>query len=310
MINISNDPEPGIIGELQKLAVKMSLWAFLPVVLNLTAFWYLKSHDPVRATLVVLVSILGTFVVFWFWLKYESNDWKSKPIAWKATSIFSFSLVFLVGILLLFFIFDWTSEGGKDRWLKHKFLRPILCVDLSYQKLIVEPRHHYKGLFWGDLKKARLEGGNLVNSVLKRANLANARLQHAKMHRCVLEEANLKGADLTKARLPRANLIKANFEDAILRSVNLQDANLSKAVLNGADLEGAYMEETNLRDAELLNAKLKKANLRGADLRGVRLRRARDLQVVKTLYEAVLDPKLSELIKENWPYLLKEPKEE
>ena len=65
---------------------------------------------------------------------------------------------------------------------------------------------------------------------------------------------------------------------------------------------------------------LRKANLSGADLRGANLQKAKligtlnltikQLSLVKTLYQAKLDPKLIEQVKNCCPHLLEKPKED
>lgn len=285
MINISEDPEPGLIGKLQKITVKLTLWVSLPIVLNLIALWHLKKHEPFWSYVVVLLSIFGTAIVIWFWWKYESTQWRKKTIKWKIINVLSFFLILVFGFCLLFFLFDWAKEGGKEKWLNIRWLEPILCVDLSYQKLINEPKTDYEGLYWGNLHKSHLEGADLINTVLKRADLRETHLQYANMYRCVLEGADLSGADLSGA--------------------HLREAKLSEASLSWADLTRA-----DLREADLRGADLRGADLRGASLRGAKNLTIKQLSEVKTLYGVIgLDSKFIKQIEKDYPHLLEKPKE-
>ena len=117
--------------------------------------------------------------------------------------------------------------------------------------------------------------------------------------------ANLSDVDLNCALLRRADLIGANLSDAYLDGAYLGGANLSQADLGGADLEAADLNDANLRGA----------NLRGANLEGAYLAQVRNLSInqlskVETLYKAELDPELMEQVKDEYPHLLKKPKQE
>lgn len=85
-----------------------------------------------------------------------------------------------------------------------------------------------------------------------------------------------------------------------LSGVDLRGANLSNAALCLAD-----MSDSNLSGADLSGAKLSKADLR--EVSGLNLEQ---LSKVETLYNTKLDPELMEQVKDKYPHLLKEPKEE
>ena len=83
-----------------------------------------------------------------------------------------------------------------------------------------------------DLNRAVMRGedltdGNLVNFLLRGADLRDA----------TIDRADLTGADLTGARLCDASL-----RDAILAGANLTGADLTGADLTGADLTGAILD--------------------------------------------------------------------
>jgi len=337
MLNIAEDPEPGIIGRLQIMTVSLSLWILLPIVLNLNAFWFIKKHDFFWSYVICILSIIITLVVFWFWSKYEPKQWR-KPIRWMVMRLIAICFVFAFEGVLIFVLIPWAKEGGKgeryDSWLTR-----LVCVDLSYQKLITEPEKDkdYEGLYWGNFREIHMEGAILINSVLKKADLVSAHLRRATMLNAILQRAtlfkadlqganlwgaNLMGADLLGANLMGAKLGNANLQRASFGMANLQRANLWKANLQGANLMETNLQEANLRGANLKGANLWKANLQGANLMETHLQAANleetnlqgveveliQLSSVSTLYEAKLDESLLKEIVKNHSHLLREPK--
>jgi hypothetical protein len=269
MINIAEDPEPGAVGALQRIIVSFSLWTCLTLVLILFALWYVKKHEPIWSYIVGTAPIVGALVTFWFWFQYEPG--KLGRSTWrKIFSFGGFSFVIAFELCVLFFLIPWAREGGKYKWI-----HPLICVNLSYQNLVIEPKKDYEGLYWGNFKKARLEGARLVNAVLERADLTQANLQKVK-----LVGANLQGADLWLANLQGATLWKANLQGAKLISANLQEA----------DLREANLQETDLTEAKDLTKE--------------------QLSIVKTLYKAKLDEELLQWIDQHRPHLRETPKPE
>jgi hypothetical protein len=108
----------------------------------------------------------------------------------------------------------------------------------------------------------------------------------------------------------KANLSEADLINADLRYADLGCADLGCAYLEGADLRGADLSGAYLRGANLSGASLFGANLSGANLTQVKNLSINQLYLVKTLYEAELDLELMEQVKERYPHLLEEPKEE
>jgi len=272
MLNIAEDAEPGFVGWLQKRAVEFSLWWSLPIVLILFAFWFVRKHDPLWCYVVGMLPIAGTFVVLYFWCRYEDTQVRSGT---KIGPILAFvrknggktvlaSIALLFEVSLLFFIIPWAFEGGKSG------LNPWICVDLSYQKLITEPSIDYKTIYWADLRGAHLEGADLTCAILKRADLRGAHLKRARLWSATLEGARLQYADLRQASFWRANL--------------------SQAVFHLADLQDASLGETDLRGAKYLTVE--------------------QLSKVKTLWHAKLDSTRMEQIREDYPHLLEEPKDD
>lgn len=111
-----------------------------------------------------------------------------------------------------------------------------------------------------DLRRANLQGFDLLD-----ARLNNARFEYAQLQDALLAGAQLKGAILIAARLQGAALLEAQLQRAILDGARLQRARLINAQLQGAQLHGV----------QLRGAVLNRAQLQGADLCSVRLQGAR-----------------------------------
>jgi len=260
MLNIAEDPEPGIIGKLQIMFVNFSLWWSLPLVLILNSLWFAKKHDPILSYIIGVLPILGVIIVLYFWNSYESghkkhNDTKStffRHIRKNFSKYALFFSVMLYSVFLLYLVIPWSNKGFG------------ISVQLSNQKLITKPIDDYEGLYWVNLSHVHLEGANLADSVLKRANLEEAHLEESSLWGANLEGANLKGANLQGAVIRKANLARAQ----------LQSANLEKAYLEGANLKGANLKRASLKDANLEGAHLEGANLEGSDLEGADLQEA------------------------------------
>lgn len=106
-------------------------------------------------------------------------------------------------------------------------------------------------------------------------DLISAPLRGLSLDGINLENANLYRADLESASLAGAKLRNSNLAHSILIGANLQDASLREANLSNATLIGANLQEASLRQANLYNSDLRDATLEGADLRNVNMTKAR-----------------------------------
>ena len=275
ILNIADEPEPGKIGKLQVFAANFTLWISLPILLTLNAFWYIRKHEPVLSYVVGLLTLVGIIVVVCFWWSYDPKH-RKKSIPWLIIGCVSITCVLAFQAIAVFQLVQYAREGGRHEWIK-----PFVCVDLSYQKLITEPEkdQDYQMIYWGNLKHARLEGANLENSILKRCDMRGVQLLEANLPGAVLQRANLTDANLTEANLMKANLQGADLTRCDLRGANLGGAYLMQANFKGADLRdgdlrGADLEKANLQGANLSGANLGEANLRVAIFTGADLQRA------------------------------------
>lgn len=301
MVNIAEDPDEGLIGKLQILVVKFSLWWMLPIVLMLFSLWIIKKHDIVLSYLLGSFLSFGTVVVIFFWCKYQHSKLIEKVLL--------VSIVLIFEISVLFFIIPWAKVGIP--WEREEvagaeikssaqvkslaqYVARWTNLDLSHQKLITEPERDYGELYWLYFRGIHLEGAQLQSTVLKRAFLRDTRMMRANLVYANLQEANLQGANLEGAKLDAATLKEAKLGGAILREASLGSAHLEQANLSAANLEGAILVDAylngsalvaanlqradlsvaHLQQALLAAAELQGANLHGADLQGALLTRA------------------------------------
>jgi uncharacterized protein YjbI with pentapeptide repeats len=273
MINIAEDPDEGLIGKLQILVVKFSVWWMLPIVLMLFSLWIIKKHDTHLSYLLGSFLLFGTVVVVFFWSKYQYSNFIEK--------ILLISIVLIFEISVLFFIIPWAKEGipwGKEAVAGVEYKSPARVeslaqyiarwtnLDLSNQKLITEPENDYGELFWLYFGGMHLEGAQLQSTILKKAFLGKTTMKKANLVGANLEEANLQGANLEGANLDAAKLFKANLYGAILREASLGSVSLEKATLSAANLEGAILVDAVLKESVLVYANLQRANLSVANL--------------------------------------------
>jgi hypothetical protein len=135
---------------------------------------------------------------------------------------------------------------------------------------------------------------------LARTDLRRAYLREAHLEGVDLTEAHLEGAHLFETRLERAHLRGAHLKGANLYAAHLEKADLTKASLAGADLQGAHLENANFEETRLEDTNFEAAHLKGAQHLTVK-----QLDPVKTLYDAQLDASLKSAISERHWELLK-----
>lgn len=138
-------------------------------------------------------------------------------------------------------------------------------LDLS--ELYLDRANFYQG----SLRETRLHKANLKHAVFMNADMAGAELTAAELSDAQLTRANLRNADMnsadmTNARLRQADLTRVNMNGVILRNADLRGAKLRGAKLAWADLREATLEGADLTGANLVDADLTGADLRGAIL--------------------------------------------
>ncbi len=123
-----------------------------------------------------------------------------------------------------------------------------------------------------------MNGCDLSNQDLSKADLRSIQLVGANLHLTKFEQADLAGANLSKATATSTFLAQADLEGANLQGTNLQaaglygadlsytnasGANLTGVDLTGADLSSSILIDTNLTNANLTGAKLANAYMSG-----------------------------------------------
>jgi uncharacterized protein YjbI with pentapeptide repeats len=304
MINIAEDPDPGFIGKLQVIMVKLSLWILLPLVLFLIAIWFVKKHDPFLSYIVGLSPILGAFVVVFFWCQYEDTQMR-EFFRRNLEAIFVYIVFFIISALLtiltilympkLLMLFS-ISESLFYLIVGVAFIIVCCLLRCLYVKLRrVSWKHEGKTIL---VSSVFTFGALLIFIVIPYSNkgsLISVDLSHQKLVAEPqkdyeglfwgnLSKAHLEGADLRSSILKRMDFRNAHLQHAAMMSAILQDANLwgadlSNANLNEANLQGADLGAANLKRAYLKGANLQNADLKRANLQGADLRRA-DLQNV------------------------------
>ncbi len=158
-----------------------------------------------------------------------------------------------------------TEMFPAEAHLPEVDLRQDYCLGLLFananmvNSILKDANLFLATLFGADLRGANLEEAHLTRAFLEHANLERANLEKATLNGATLQFANLQGANLEDATLEDATLA-----DATLKGANLKGATLKSATLEGANLKGATLEGANLEGANLEGANLEGANLEGA----------------------------------------------
>jgi len=107
--------------------------------------------------------------------------------------------------------------------------------------------------------------------------------------------------------LSNTNLQGANLNSANLYRAYLSNSNLKNAELNHAQLEAAHLDGANLENAKLFRASVKYAEFHNANFKSALLPDLDELAKAQTLHNAILSPKVLEIIKTKYPRLLEPP---
>jgi uncharacterized protein YjbI with pentapeptide repeats len=193
----------------------------------------------------------------------------------------------------------WAYLGGAN--FREAKLQEANLEDANLQEVIFVDAD----LVGANLAGTYLRGANLVGAKLKGVNLIGADFRKA-----FLERVNLQGAYPVLANFERVNLEGANLVDADLMNANLDRANLGDADLAGTNLERAYLGDAHFEGANLEGANFGGANLEYANLKGAKNLTIDQLSKVKTLYKAILDPKLEKTLREKYPALFEKPNQD
>jgi hypothetical protein len=193
--------------------------------------------------------------------------------------------------LLPFVAFEWTLEWVAFA-LSNWALLEVLEYLGSFSVLIavifyfaesgdrVKQRHYQA---WQVINTAQGKGGsggriealeelNADHVPLVGVDASSAFLQGLELRQANLLRANFNSADLRNSRLSGADFTLANLGSTNFRSALLDRARFSDANLRGADLNSA-----SLKDADLSGAVLDDADLQHADLKGIAWQRIKSI---------------------------------
>lgn len=269
----------------------------------------LKEHiiaipeKPLLTSFLVLIFV--ALVVVGLSLPYylsNFNEFYMQVLAEAHGMIFDIAII---GILIF-----WLNKSGEKR-LRIKTYKDEIddfrlwtSEEAAFRTVGNIKRLNRNNIYELNLVDCFLAKTNLNYAILEESNLNNANLSFSKLIECNLQNArlnqtNLESANLNQARLYSAYASGANFKDAFLIK-----ANFEKAFLIKANFENAHMMEINLNGAYLNGANFENANLYKADLRNTIGLTLDQLGTVKTLYLALLDQDLKNLIENKYPALL------
>jgi uncharacterized protein YjbI with pentapeptide repeats len=221
------------------------------------------------------------------WRNYSSNKpaWSRPFLAvewtfgWMAYALSHWSflevLEYLGTFSVLIAVIFYFSESG-DR-LKQKHYQAWQVINTAQHstgsggriEALAELNADHVDLFGVDLSSAFLQGVQLPNARLTRANFTDADMRNS----------NLESADLTLAALNGANF----------RQSNLSNATFNSAVLNDADFCGARFVGSNLSDATLDGADFGNADLSGIQWQQIKSLSKTNLAGVKNAPQGFLD---------------------
>lgn len=104
--------------------------------------------------------------------------------------------------------------------------------------------YHLSELDWpaAELSNTCLDGVDLRDAHMPKANLSNTSLQNANLRRCNLRKANLRGCDLSGCDLKQTDLFGADLTGANLSRSQLDQTNLLNANLSNVNFAGVHVE--------------------------------------------------------------------
>ena len=158
------------------------------------------------------------------------------------------------------------ATGESEYREKHKS-KPSEEVQSLLTLLFVQEYEIFKGcrinlqgswLNGADLREARLWKAQLTKAHLREASLSKAELQGA-----ILQQAQLQGAIFSMAKLQGTNLDKASLQGTFFIMAQLHGASLFEAQLQGANLEWTQLQGAILYSAQLQGAILRKTQMQG-----------------------------------------------
>ena len=157
---------------------------------------------------------------------------------------------------------------GEDEYREKHKSKPAEEVQSLLTLLFVRNHRIFRGCHI-NLQESWLNGADIREAHLERADLAKAYLQGTILFEAHLQKANFREARLQGANLEMARLQAADFIEARMQGAQLFRARLQGAELFGAQMQGARLDYASLQGARLAGVRLQGAGLFQAQLQGV-----------------------------------------
>ena len=157
---------------------------------------------------------------------------------------------------------------GEDEYREKHKSKPAEEVQSLLTLLFVRNHRIFRGCHI-NLQESWLNGADIREAHLERADLAKAYLQGTILFEAHLQKANFREARLQGANLEMAHLQAADFIKARMQGAQLMDARLQGAQLFGAHMQGAQLFSARLQGARLGGAKFQESDLSVAHMEGV-----------------------------------------
>lgn len=159
------------------------------------------------------------------------------------------------------------TTGAPEYREKHKS-KPSEEVQSLLTLLFVKNHEIFRGLHV-NLKESFLNGADIREAHLEKADLAKAYLQGTILFKAHLQKANFREAYLQGANLGMAHMQAAGFIEAHMQGAQLFTACLIGAELFGAQMQGARLDYARLQGARFAGVRMQGAGLFQAQLQGV-----------------------------------------
>jgi len=203
----------------------------------------------------------------WWLLPFIAFDWS---LEWVAYALSNWTLLEVLDYLgrfsiLVAVIFYFAGSGGR---VKQRHYQAWQVINTAQGKggsggrieALQELNADKVPLVGVDVSSAFLQGLELRQANLLRANFNSADLRNSRLH----------GADFTLANLGSSNFRSAILDHTKFNDADLRGIDLNSATLKFADLSGAMLDDADLQHADLTDIAWQRIrSIHGANIAGV-----------------------------------------
>lgn len=265
LFNIARFPDKGWIGKIQYFFAFVSLWLSLPLIIAIFFSKFMKKHDEIFSYLFVLLFFVCIFIVLMFWYEYSKIISRSN-LKKRYIPIILILLLLSCGAVTLINqgYFGAAKYPRYDVWVNMNLRNQILVTPPPQEEELEQK-------YWLDISGSNLNGADLNNSVLKRANMSrvkliNADLQFANLNEANLSYSNLKGVMLNMNEIVEAKLLMTDLSGSKIWFADFSNSDLQMAKLYESEIMGSKLDHANLNSADIRNAEVSGSSLRMAKL--------------------------------------------